>query len=105
MAKKKENKAILYFALAIGGAFLIHKFFMKSSSDKTYTPGFPEGKPNGELTRNVPTPETEDNNSIMKVFNNPDQIDNSKNYYSGQNTYQNYYGQLNGTTKKVPTQC
>ena len=106
MAKKKENQTILYLALAIGGAFLIHKFFMKSGYDNIKTPGFPDVKPDTGLTKLAPTPETQDiNNDVMKVFNNPDQIDNAKNYYSESNTYQNYYGKVNGISKKIPLLC
>jgi len=33
-----KNKELFYLALAIGGAFLIHKYFMKSNNNAIKTP-------------------------------------------------------------------
>jgi len=97
MAKRKQkNNTLLYLALAVGGAFLIHKYFMKST-EQIKNPGMPDLGGN-------PTPETGTVKTM--IYNNPDQDHNTTNVYSETGTYQNFYGKMNGNvSNKVPILC
>jgi hypothetical protein len=94
MAKKKQkSNTLIYLALAVGGAFLIHKYFMKSA-EQIKSPVEP----------NNPTPESGTIKTM--VYNNPDQDHNTQNYYTETGTYQSFYGKVNGTiSNKVPILC
>jgi len=100
MANKKQNNSILYLALAIGGAFLIHKYFMKSSSTNIIkNPVMPSLLP-------IANPTPESNTYQTMIYNNPDADHVTKHMFDiNAGTYQSFYGQVNGNSKKVPILC
>jgi len=105
-----KNKELFYLALAIGGAFLIHKYLMKpKTTDKIKTPVQPSDP---LLTSLV-------NNDIIKISSSatiPDLL-NDQHYQALQyseytpDTYQTYYGKntsnavMRGVNGSVPTTC
>jgi hypothetical protein len=104
-----KNKGLFYLALAIGGAFLIHKFMMSKVSDKTATPGTPGTPPPNVVPGNVLTQSSIKSMAINEILNS----DNSQNAltnvhpineYDVANTYQNFYGRsISGMYKTCPT--
>ena len=104
-----KNKELFYLALAIGGAFFIHKFLMKGMyASKTNTPVNP-------LNPSIaPIPNTLNQSSIKSlaldlVKISAESQDSTKsptglNEYDFSKTYQTLYGQsISGMYKKCPT--
>jgi hypothetical protein len=104
-----KNKELFYLALAIGGAFLIHKFMMKSvSSNKEANPVMPP--PNVVPTPgNILTQSAIKSMAINEILNSDvsqNAMDNvhAYNEYDVSNTYQNFYGRsISGVYKSCPT--
>ena len=106
-----KNKELFYLALAIGGAFLIHKYMMSKVSDKVATPVTP-GVPPPTL---MPSPgeiltqsaiKSMALNEIANSEASQTALDNihSINEYETKNTYQTLYGRtLSGMYKSCPT--
>jgi hypothetical protein len=104
-----KNKGLFYLALAIGGAFLIHKFMMSKVSDKTLIPGTPGIPPPNVVPGNILTQSSIKSMAINEILNS-DSTNNvlnnvqPKNEYDVANTYQNFYGRsISGMYKSCPT--
>jgi hypothetical protein len=101
-----KNKELFYLALAIGGAFLIHKFMMKGmTANKTSNPVNPSISP-------IPTTLNQSNiktlalDLIQQSSNQENAITNvhSSNEYDIAKTYQTLYGKsISGMYKQCPT--
>ena len=104
-----KNKGLFYLALAIGGAFLIHKFMMSKVSDKTAIPGNPGTTPPNVVPGDVLTQNSIKSMAINEILNsdtNNNALNNvhPKNEYDVANTYQNFYGRsISGMYKSCPT--
>lgn len=105
-----KNKELFYLALAIGGAFLIHKYLMKpKTNDKIKTPVQPSDP---LLTSLV-------NNDIIKISSSSEMPNllSDQHYQALQyseytpDTYQTYYGKainngvVRGVNGSVPLIC
>jgi len=101
-----KNKELFYLALAIGGAFLIHKFMMKGiTANKTANPVNPSIAP-------IPTTLNQSNIKTLALDliqqNNMEEnaltISHPINEYDIAKTYQTLYGKsINGMYKQCPT--
>lgn len=104
-----KNKDLLYLALAIGGAFLIHKLMMSKTSGKVATPvnpGTPPPNvvPGGMLTQSAI--KSMALTSIAQESISQNALDNvhANNEYDVKDTYQNFYGRsISGMYKSCPT--
>lgn len=107
--ENKQNNVLLYLALAIGGAFLIHKFMMKSTMyNKSTSPLMPT--PNVvPSSGNMLTQETIKSLAINEIMNSDTSPNASNNVhpineYDVANTYQTLYGRtISGMYKSCPT--
>jgi len=96
-------------ALAIGGAFLIHKFMMSKVTDKTATPVTPGTPPPNVVPGDVLTQSAIKSLAINEILNsdtNSTALNNihASNEYDVANTYQNFYGRsISGMYKTCPT--
>lgn len=104
-----KNKELMYLALAIGGAFLIHKFMMSKVSDKTATPVTPGTPPPNVVPGATLTQSSIKSMAINEILNsdiNQNALNNVHpiNEYDIANTYQNFYGRsISGMYKSCPT--
>ena len=104
-----KNKELFYLALAIGGAFLIHKFMMKSSDTNIKSnPVLPTPTivptSNGMLSQ--ATIKSLAINEMLNSDTSPNALNNihPKNEYDIANTYQTLYGRsISGMYKSCPT--
>jgi hypothetical protein len=100
-----KNKELFYLALAIGGAFLIHKLMMSKVSDKTATPVTP---PPNVVPGNVLTQSSIKSMAINEILNssntpNASNVLHASNEYDVANTYQTLYGRsISGMYKSCP---
>ena len=104
-----KNKELFYLALAIGGAFFIHKFMMKGMSNSKVS------NPVNPLNPSIaPTPTLLNQSNIKSmaldlVKISADSQDSTKtptglNEYDFSKTYQTLYGKsISGMYKKCPT--
>ena len=101
-----KNKELFYLALAIGGAFLIHKFMMKGMMNNLVSPLLPKSS--------IPTSNLLNQSNIktmaLDLVNlSADSQDSTKtptglNEYDFTKTYQTLYGKsISGMYKKCPT--
>jgi hypothetical protein len=104
--ENKQSNVLFYLALAIGGAFLIHKFMMKGIKSNPVSPLLPKNS--------VPIPTLLNQSNIKSlgldlVKISAESQDSTKtptglNEYDFQKTYQTLYGQsIAGMYKKCPT--
>jgi len=104
--ENKQNNVLFYLALAIGGAFLIHKFMMKGMMNNPVSPLLPKSS--------IPTSNLLNQSNIKSmaldlVKISAESQDSTKsptglNEYDFSKTYQTLYGQsISGMYKKCPT--
>ena len=104
--ENKQSSVLFYLALAIGGAFLIHRFMMKGMINNPVSPSLPKSL--------VPTPVLLNQSNIKSlaldlVKISADSQDSTKtpsglNEYDFSKTYQTLYGRsISGMYKKCPT--
>jgi len=110
MKKNKKNDVLIYLALAIGGAFLIHKFFIKgATSNIIKSPVMPDNKLidqkiDSKLIENYSTSELK-----PLLFDQDYQASQYSEYQ--EDTYQTYYGKntsngvIRGVNGKMPLTC
>ena len=103
-----KNKELFYLALAIGGAFLIHKFMMSKVSDKTAIPVTPGTPPPNVVPGGVLTQSSIKSMAINEILNssntpNASNVLHASNEYDVANTYQTLYGRsISGMYKSCP---
>jgi hypothetical protein len=104
-----KNKELFYLALAIGGAFLIHKFMMSKVNDKTAIPVTPGTPPPNVVPGGVLTQSSIKSMAINEILNSDvstSALNNvhPANEYDIANTYQTLYGRsIGGMYKTCPT--
>ena len=105
-----KNKELFYLALAIGGAFLIHKFMMKGMATNVkanpVTPSVPTLMPSPDKILTQSSIESMALNLIDESNTTETALTNqhSNNEYNVASTYQTLYGRsLGNVYKKCPT--
>jgi hypothetical protein len=101
-----KNKELFYLALAIGGAFFIHKFMMKGMMNNPVSPLIPK---NSLPTSTLLNQSNIKSMALDLVKISADSQDSTKtptglNEYDFSKTYQTLYGKsISGMYKKCPT--
>ena len=110
MKKNKKNDVLIYLALAIGGAFLIHKFFMKgATSNMIKSPVMPDNK---LIDQKIDQKliETYSSSEMQPLLYDKDYQALQYSEYTP-DTYQTYYGKnanngvIKGVIGKMPLTC